>query len=62
MKKSKPLTCTFHIGGKQVEKLTSEQSERVAQRFAEALSRYYSQHPDEFLEIKDVDLIKSESV
>ena len=48
----KPLTVTFHIGGKQVDKLTEEQCERMAQRMAEALSLYYTAHPDEFIKIK----------
>ena len=58
MKKNQTLTCTFYVGGKQVDKLTPEQSERIAQRFGECLSLYYTQHPDEYLKIKDVDLTK----
>lgn len=50
--KDKPLTVTLHIGGKQVEKLTAEQSERIAERFAEALSLYYTAHPEEFAKLK----------
>ncbi|MBO5047418.1 MAG: hypothetical protein J6D19_03300 [Clostridia bacterium] len=48
MKKTKTLTCTFYVGGKQVEKLTEEQKEKMAQRFGEALSKYYSLHPEEY--------------
>lgn len=59
MKKSKTLTCTFYVGGKQVDKLTPEQSERVAQRFGEAVSLYYTQHPDEFIKLKDMNLTRS---
>ena len=48
----KPLTVTFHIGGKQIDKLTPEQSERMAQRLSEAMSLYYSVHPKEYQELK----------
>lgn len=47
------LTVTFHIGGKQVDKLTSEQSERMAQRLSEAMSLYYTAHPQEYQELKN---------
>ena len=47
------LTVTLHIGGKQVERLTPEQSERMAQRLSEAMSTYYTAHPTEFVKIKN---------
>lgn len=50
---SKPLTVTFHIGGKQIEKLTEEQLEKMAQRLSEAMSAYYTSHVDEFRKIKN---------
>lgn len=50
--KDKPLTVTLHIGGKQVEKLTAEQSERMAQRLSEAMSLYYTANSEEFRKIK----------
>lgn len=50
--KNKPLTVTLHIGGKQVETLTEEQRERIAQRLSEAMSLYYTAHLDEYLKIK----------
>lgn len=59
MKKNKTLTCTFYVGGKQVDKLTPEQSARIAQKFSETLSLYYTQHPDEFIKLKDMDLTRS---
>lgn len=59
MKRNQPLTCTFYVGGKQVDKLTPEQSKRIAQKFGEVLSLYYTQHPEEFIKIKDLDLTKS---
>ena len=50
--KQKPLTVTLHIGGKQVDKLTAEQCERMANRLSEAMSCYYTAHPDEYQRIK----------
>ena len=46
------LTVTFHIGGKQVEKLTDEQLEKMSQRLGEAMSTYYTAHPEEFIKLK----------
>lgn len=46
------LTVTFHIGGKQVDKLSAEQSERMAQRLSETMSLYYTAHPEEFSKLK----------
>lgn len=48
----KPLTVTLHIGGKQVETLTEEQRDRIAQRLSEAMSIYYTAHPEEYKKIK----------
>lgn len=48
----KPLTVTLHIGGKEVETLTEEQREKMAQRLSEVMSRYYSNHMDEYLKMK----------
>jgi ABC-type transporter MlaC component len=49
---NKPLTVTLHIGGKQVETLTDEQRERIAQRLSETVSLYYTSHLDEYQKIK----------
>ena len=46
------LTVTIHIGGKQVDKLTEEQKERMAQRLSEAMSLYYTAHPEEYAKLK----------
>ena len=51
--KNAPLTVTLHIGGKQVEKLTADECERMAQRLSKAMSLYYSAHPKEFTQIKN---------
>jgi hypothetical protein len=47
------LTVTFHIGGKKVDKLTSEQSERMAHMLSESMSLYYTAHPTEYQELKN---------
>ena len=47
------LTVTLHIGGKQVDKLTPEQCERMAQRLSEAMSIYYTAHPEEYAKLKN---------
>ena len=46
------LTVTLHIGGKQVDKLTPEQSERMAEKLSEVMSLYYTAHPEEFAKLK----------
>lgn len=51
-KKNKPLTVTFYVGGKQVDKLTEEQCERMAERLSEAMSLYYTAHPEEYAKLK----------
>lgn len=50
--KGRPLTVTLHIGGKQVDTLTPEQRERMAQKLSEAMSRYYTANPKEFEKLK----------
>jgi hypothetical protein len=47
------LTVTLHIGGQQVEGLTSEQSERMAERLSDAMSIYYTAHPEEYSRLKE---------
>ena len=50
--KRKPINVTLYIGGKQIEKLTAEQCEKMSQRLSEAMSLYYTAHPDEYLKLK----------
>ena len=50
-RKEQTLTCTFFVGGKQVEKLTEEQCERMAQKVGQVLSLYYTAHPDEYRQL-----------
>lgn len=52
MRKQKPLTVTLHIGGKQVERLTEEQAEKMANKLSDAMSTYYTINPNEFIRIK----------
>lgn len=51
--KEKKLTCTFHIGDKQIDKLTPEQTECLAERLSEVMSIYYTAHHDEYKQIQD---------
>lgn len=48
----KKLTCTFYVGGKQVESLTPEQLDRMANRLSHTMSLYYTAHPEEYLKLK----------
>jgi hypothetical protein len=50
--KGKELTVTLFIGDKQIDKLTPEQSERMAEKLSETMSRYYSIHTDEYEQMK----------
>lgn len=49
---SKDLTVTFYIGNERVDKLTDDQAKRIAQKFGEALSSYYSRNIDEYARLK----------
>ena len=46
------ITVTLHIGGKQVDTLTPEQRARMAQRLSEAMSLYYTAHPEEYQKLQ----------
>lgn len=45
------LTCTFYVGGVKVDKLTPEQTKKMAARLSETMSLYYTRHPDEYLKL-----------
>ena len=47
------LTVTLHIGGERIEKLTPEQSVRIAEKLSEVMSTYYTAHPEEFKNLKN---------
>lgn len=51
----KKITVTLHIGGVQVDKLTPEQVEKVAERFSESMSEYYTVHPEEFKRMQNAE-------
>lgn len=51
-RKEQKLTCTFFVGGKQVDKLTPEYLDKMAQRLGEAMSIYYTVHMDEYKKLK----------
>ena len=48
----KELTVTLHIGGKQIERLTEEQLEKMAQRLSDTMSTYYTANPKEYQKLK----------
>ena len=52
-KEKNKLTVTLYVGGKQVESLTAEQSERIAERLSKSMSLYYTSHADEYQKIKE---------
>ena len=54
-RKSKPLTCTFFIGNKQVDKLPPEYLDKMAERLSLVMSRYYTAHPDEYIRLLKAD-------
>lgn len=51
-RKEQKLTCTFFVGGKQVEKLSPEYLDKMAQRLGNAMSLYYTAHLDEYKALK----------
>ena len=52
-RKEQKLTCTFFVGGKQVDKLTPEHLEKMSQRLGEVMSIYYTAHSDEYKQLKE---------
>lgn len=48
----KKLTCTYYIGGRQVDSLPPEYLDKMAKRIGDAMSVYYTAHPSEYLKIK----------
>ena len=46
------LTVTLHVGGKQIEKLTNEQLDKMSERVGQAMSLYYTANPDEYAKLK----------
>ena len=52
-RKEQKLTCTFFVGKKQVDKLTPEHLDKMAQRLGDVMSIYYTAHPNEYRQIKN---------
>ena len=50
-KRNQPLSVTLYVGGKQVDTLTEEQRQRLADRLSEVMSNYFTAHPDEYLKL-----------
>lgn len=51
-KKEQKLTCTFFVGGKQVDRLTPEHLDNMAKRLGEVMSIYYTAHSEEYKALK----------
>ena len=51
-RKEQKLTCTFFVGKMQVDKLTPEYLDKMAQRLGEVMSIYYTAHPEEYKQLK----------
>ena len=52
IRKEKKLTCTFFVGDKQVDKLSPEYLDKMAQKLGEVMSLYYTAHSDEYKRLK----------
>ena len=50
--KTKKLTCTFFVGGMPVKELPPEHLDKMAKRIGDAMSVYYTAHPEEYKKIK----------
>lgn len=51
MASEKKLTYSFFLGETPIEKITPDQCEKMAQRMGEAMSIYYTAHPEEYMKI-----------
>lgn len=56
------ITCTFYMGGERIEKLTSEQCERMVKKVGEAMSLYYTAHPEEYVQLKSTTQINNSNL
>ena len=52
-RKEQKLTCTFFVGGKQVDKLSPEHLEKMSKRLGEVMSIYYTANPEEYRNLKN---------
>ena len=54
MARNKPLTVVLYYKGEQVETLPQEARDRISDRLTEAMSTYYTAHPEEYSAVKDI--------
>ena len=52
MARQKEITIKLFVNGEQVETLTAEQRESMAKRMGKRMSTYYSNHIDEYKQLK----------
>ena len=50
-RKEQKLTCSFFVGGKQVDKLSPEHLDKMAQNLGEVMSLYYTANIDEYKQL-----------
>lgn len=50
----KPLTVVLYYKGEQVETLPQEARDRISERLTVVMSTYFSAHPEQYSEVKDV--------
>lgn len=48
----KEITIKLFVGDKEVETLTEEQREVIAQRLSKTMSTYYTAHPEQYAKLK----------
>jgi hypothetical protein len=52
-RKEQKLTCSFFVGGKQVDKLTPEYLEKLSERLGKVMSVYYTANLEEYQQLKN---------
>lgn len=52
-RKEQKLTCSFFVGGKQVDKLTPEYLEKLSERLGKVMSIYYTANLEEYQQLKN---------
>ncbi len=56
------LTYTCYLDGKPITEITDEQWAPMAERLSEVMSRYYTNHPEEYLKLLESDKKASAAV
>ena len=52
-KRKDKLSFVLYIGDKRVDTLPEEYRKKLAERLSETMSRYYAQHPEEYILLPD---------